>query len=78
MTNDTNQHWQSVPATGPLLRPAKAAEYLGVALSTYYALAKAGVAPAPVKLFNGGRTSGIPKNQLDALVASRVELTAKN
>ena len=71
MTVNQPSLWKSVPPKGPLLRPPQAAAYLGIAVSTYYALAKSGDLPKPVKLFQGGRSSGVPKNQLDALISDR-------
>lgn len=37
--------WKKVVPTGPVLRPAEAAAYYGVSLSTYYELIKAGEVP---------------------------------
>ena len=69
--SNTNQHWTDVLPEGPLLRPTKAAEFLAISVSNYYALAKIGEVPAPVKITSSGRASGVPKSQLDAFVLSR-------
>ncbi len=45
MTNSPLPPWAGIPATGPLLRPAAAAEYLGVSRATFYKKAAGGVFP---------------------------------
>lgn len=63
------QPWKSIPATGPLLRPAQAAEYLGYkSRSHYYTLAQQGRVPAPIHV--GGSAAGVPKPWLDAIIAA--------
>lgn len=57
------------PACGPLLRPAAAAAYLGLSISTFYEQIKAGMLPPLVKI--GSRASGVPKPWLDAFIATR-------
>jgi excisionase family DNA binding protein len=52
-----------------LVRPAEAAEILGVGRSTLYALVKAGVLPA-VRL---GRSTRLPVEQLRAWVAAQCD-----
>lgn len=63
--------WRDIPATGPLLRPLAAAEYLGITKSSYYRLAKTGDLPLPVRI--GQRFAGVPKPWLDAIIASHAE-----
>ena len=63
--------WDELPAEGPLLRPAQAAQFLSISIASYYALAKLGQVPKPVKITPNGRASGVPKNQLEAFVRSR-------
>jgi predicted DNA-binding transcriptional regulator AlpA len=64
--------WASVTPVGPILRPADAAAYFGVALSTYYALIHEGIVPPFVKLSSRARSSGVPQSWLDAAIAARV------
>lgn len=66
------QPWKSLPATGPLLRPAQAAEYLGYKSRThYYNLVRQGVVPAPIQIGPGGTSAvGVPKPWLDAVIAA--------
>lgn len=59
--------WDGVAPTGPILRPADAAAYLGISVPGYYDKAAKGALPAPLKL--GGRASGVPRNWLDAVIA---------
>jgi excisionase family DNA binding protein len=56
---------------GPLLRPAAAAAYLGIGLSTFYLLVNAGKLPRPLKI--GTRASGIPQSALDAFITERMD-----
>lgn len=67
-----NLPWQTIPASGPFLRPSLAAAYLGIGVSTYYEMAKSGELPPFVKLSDKSRASGVPKNWLDSVVAARV------
>jgi predicted DNA-binding transcriptional regulator AlpA len=62
------QPWASVPATGPVLRPDAAAEYLGLSITHYYEQARRGILPKPIKM--GLRASGVPRPWLDAVVAA--------
>ena len=65
----TVKPWESIPATGPLLRPAQAAEFLGFkSRGHYYALAKQGRVPSPIHV--GGRAAGIPLPWLQAVIAA--------
>lgn len=61
--------WNTLPPTGPILRPAEAARYFGVSLSTYYELIHAGVVPPFLKLSHRARASGVPQPWLDAAIA---------
>ena len=63
------QPWEAVPPTGPILRPATAAEYLGLSVSGYYKQAARGLVPMPIVI--GRRASGVPRPWLDAVIASR-------
>lgn len=66
--------WAGIPATGPMLRPAQAAAYLGCSRTTFYALVNKGVCPQPIKIgFGHNGVAGIPRPWLDALIASRAE-----
>lgn len=58
--------WDGVVATGPILRPADAAAYLGISVQGYYEKAAKGALPVPLKL--GGRASGVPRPWLDAII----------
>ncbi len=71
ITEQAKTAWEIDAPKGPLLRPADAAAFLGIGLSTYYALAKSGDLPPPLKLTSCGRAAGVPKSQLDALIRSR-------
>ena len=70
-TSEAPQPWIGVTATGPVLRPAQAAAYYGVSLSTYYEMIKAGELPPFVKLGRRSRASGVPRAWLDAVIVSR-------
>lgn len=61
--------WATVPPTGPLLRTADAAEYLGLSVSWYNQLVGDGVLPQPLKV--GARAGGVPQPWLDAVIADR-------
>lgn len=63
--------WKTMPPADGFVRPADAAKQLALGLSTFYFLAKQGLVPAPVKIVPNGRASGVPKNQLEAFIASR-------
>jgi excisionase family DNA binding protein len=66
------QPWAAIPATGPLLRPKDAAEYLGYSKSQFYALAERGELPAPIKIGRGHNgAAGVPRPWLDAIIAAR-------
>lgn len=58
--------WESIAPTGPILRPADAAAYLGISSANYYEKASKGILPSPLKL--GGRASGVPRPWLDAII----------
>lgn len=62
--------WEGIPATGPLMRPETAAEYIGVSTSAVYRMINQGRLPPIAKL--GKRASGIPKPWLDAVIADRL------
>ncbi|SLJ88352.1 hypothetical protein SAMN06295987_101792 [Novosphingobium mathurense] len=65
--------WAGLPATGPLLRPKAAAEYLGCSVSAYYASAARGELPAFIKMGRGHFGSvAVPRPWLDAVIAARV------
>ena len=53
----------------PILRPARAAEYLGVHRSTLNLWVKAGSLPKPIRL--GLRAIGWRQSQLDAFLETR-------
>ena len=72
MSNSLAPPWAGIPAVGPLLRPAAAAEYLGLSKATYYAKAATGVFPVPLKIADGA-ASGVPQRWLDAIVARAAE-----
>ena len=65
--------WGDVPPTGPILRPATAAEYLGLSVSGYYKQAARGLVPMPITI--GRRASGVPRPWLDSVIASRALAT---
>ena len=57
----TDSPWAELPATGPLLRPKAAAQYLGYSKSQYYALADRGELPKPIKIGRGhNAATGVP------------------
>jgi len=63
------QPWKSIPATGPLLRPAQAAEYLGYkSRAHYYELARQGKVPSPIHV--AGKAAGVPKCWLDFCIGA--------
>jgi excisionase family DNA binding protein len=64
--------WARVPPTGPMLRPAEAAAYYGVSVSSYYEMVHSGELPKFVKLGPRARSSGVPRVWLDAVIAARV------
>lgn len=66
------QPWKSLPATGPLLRPAEAARYLGYKSRThYYNLVQKGLVPKPIQLGPSCTSAvGVPKPWLDAIIAA--------
>jgi predicted DNA-binding transcriptional regulator AlpA len=59
--------WDGVAATGPILRTADAAAYLGISVPGYYEKAAKGVLPSPLKI--GGRASGVPRPWLDSVIS---------
>jgi excisionase family DNA binding protein len=59
--------WATVPPSGPILRTKQAAEYLGIGYSRFFELVNAGHLPRPFTVH--GRTKGLPKPWLDAVVA---------
>lgn len=61
--------WANVPASGPLLRPSKAAQYLGLSRSTLYAMVAEGQFPAFIKLSE--RASAVPMSWIQAFVTHR-------
>ena len=70
MTTETNgSPWASILPTGPILRTANAADYLGLSLATFYEQAAKGRLPKPLKV--GDRASGVPRPWLDAVIAAR-------
>ena len=69
---DPAKPWAALPPTGPLLRPAEAAAYLGYSVSQYYALAAKGVLPAAIRIGPGHNgAAGVPRPWLDATIAAR-------
>lgn len=64
--------WESLPATGPLLRPADAARYLGYRSRThYYNLVHKGLVPKPIQIGPAGTSAvGVPQPWLDAIIAA--------
>ncbi len=62
--------WERLPAQGPIMRPAAAAAYFGVSISTYYELIQVGIVPPFIKLSHRARASGVPKAWLDAAIAA--------
>lgn len=67
---ETSSPWEAVPPTGPILRPAAAAEYLGLSVSGFYKQVAKGLMPAPIAI--GRRASGVPRAWLDSVIASRI------
>lgn len=67
MSDDLARPWQNVPPTGPILRTADAAAYLGISIPGYYEKAAKGALPSPIRL--GGRASGVPRPWLDAVIS---------
>lgn len=66
-----DQPWKDMPATGPLLRPAQAAAYLGYSRAYYYRMVKQGRVPKPLSIgpsFSGA--TGVPQPWLDAVIAA--------
>jgi excisionase family DNA binding protein len=61
--------WSAVDVVGPLFRPAKAAEYLGLSRSQFYEQVADGRLPRPVRI--GARSSALPKSWLDAVITNR-------
>ena len=69
--------WENVPATGPLLRCAEAAEYVGYSRQQYRTLAKQGDLPPLIKMGrNYSGASVVPKPWLDAVIAARAAESA--
>ena len=65
--------WAELPVSGPILRPADAARYVGLGLSTFYNGIAEGSLPPLIKI--GPRASGVPRPWLDAVLRSRALLT---
>jgi len=68
---DSNVPWNGIKADGPLLRPAEAAAFLKTSPKNYYAMARRGEVPKPVKLRADGRATVIPLSWLNAVIAAR-------
>jgi predicted DNA-binding transcriptional regulator AlpA len=67
--HQTSIPWETIPATGPLLRPKAAAAYLGISVSRFYGLAAEGLVPRPIRIGRGSNgASGVPVRWLDALI----------
>lgn len=62
--------WDAIPATGPILRPAEAAAYIGLSKARYYESAAKGLLPSPILI--GARATGVPQPWLDAVISDRV------
>jgi predicted DNA-binding transcriptional regulator AlpA len=63
--------------TGPLLGPVEAAAYLGFRSRTkFYEMVNQGHLPAPIRLRDGAKLTGIPRPWLDAIIAARVAESA--
>lgn len=75
MTRESlSKPWDAIPATGPLLRPKAAREYLGGYSKTrFYELVRSGDLPKPIKIGPGGfnAATGIPLAWLQAVIADR-------
>lgn len=71
-SSPTTSPWKGIPATGPILRPKAAAEYLGYSPTRFYTLVARGDLPKPIKIGRGASNAacGVPKPWLDALIAS--------
>lgn len=68
----TTSPWAGIPATGPLLRPRAAAEYVGISKGRYYILAARGELPAPIPIGRRlARATAVPRPWLDAVIAAR-------
>ena len=63
--------WSALPVTGPIFRPQKCADYLGISISSFYELVSRGELPPLLKLTQRGRASGLPKGWLDIVIADR-------
>lgn len=72
MTHDRVPTIKLGPASGPMLRPARAAAYLGLSLSTFYEQIKSGELPPLVKV--GLRASAMPQPWLDTVIAHRANM----
>lgn len=73
MPHTTDTPWSSIPPTGPMLRPAEAATYLGFkSRQQLYEMVRCGEAPTPIRLRKVGTACGIPLPWLDAIIAARV------
>jgi excisionase family DNA binding protein len=68
----TTQYWLTLlgTPTGPVLRPAEAASYLGLSISSFYGLIQAGELPPLIKV--GRRAAAMPKPWLDRLLQKRL------
>lgn len=64
--------WLGIEASGPLLRPAEAAKYLGLSLSRFYAISAQGDLPKPIKIGRSASgATGVPLPWLNAVIAAR-------
>jgi predicted DNA-binding transcriptional regulator AlpA len=69
--------WESIPVTGPLLRPKWAAAYLGITRQQYYYMMKGGRVPPTISVGDGpGAAVGVPIPWLEAFVRARAEMVA--
>ena len=75
MLNHARQPWAEIPPNGPIIRTTEAAEYLGLSIAQFYALANRGVLPKALKI--GPRASGVPRAWLDAIIADRASRAAR-
>lgn len=71
MRNEAVTPWKGLSPAGPLLRPAEAAAFLKTSRKNYYAMARRGEVPTPVRLRPEGRATVIPQSWLDAVIAAR-------